>query len=99
MFAVTVIFTMRPGQIDAFLRLACAQATNSLRLEPGCHQFDIWTDPARPDQVYLYETYADAAAFDAHLASDHFKRFAEQTEPMVFDKQVATWAKQESTDE
>lgn len=99
MFAVTVIFTAAPGRIGDLLPLVRAQAANSLRLEADCHQFDVWTDPTRPDQVYLYETYTDAAAFDAHLASTHFARFSAETAPMIADKQVATWATQETTDE
>lgn len=99
MFAVTVTFTTRTGNMAAFLPLVRAQAANSLRLEPACHRFDVWTDVARPDEVFLYEIYQDAAAFDAHLASAHFKRFAEETAPMVSDKQVVTWSNEEQANE
>lgn len=99
MFAVTVTFTATPDGMAAFLPLVRAQAANSLRLEPECHRFDFWTDPARPDQVFLYEIYTDAAAFDAHLQSAHFKIFARETAPLVADKQVTTWATKETDDE
>lgn len=95
MFAVTVQFTTHPGQLDAFLPLMRRQAANSLSLEPACHRFDVWTDPARPDTVLLYELYSDAAAFDLHVASDHFKAFAAAVEPIVAGKEIVTWATQE----
>jgi quinol monooxygenase YgiN len=36
----------------------------------------------------LYEIYDDAVAFDAHLRSDHYARFAAATEHMVTMKTV-----------
>ncbi|MEM7522936.1 MAG: antibiotic biosynthesis monooxygenase [Pseudomonadota bacterium] len=38
--------------------------------------------------MFLYEVYDDAAAFDAHLASDHFKDFDAAVAPMVAAKTV-----------
>ncbi|MEL6701373.1 MAG: antibiotic biosynthesis monooxygenase, partial [Pseudomonadota bacterium] len=64
MYAVTVTFQIKPGQMAAFMPLMQANARTSLAAEPECHQFDIATDPARPDEVFLYELYTDAAAFD-----------------------------------
>ncbi|MBY8976229.1 antibiotic biosynthesis monooxygenase [Rhodobacteraceae bacterium NNCM2] len=98
MFAVTVIFNVNQNDMAAFLPLVRAQAANSLELESDCHLFDVWTDPARPDQVMLYEIYTDAAAFDLHLATDHFKTFSAAVEPMLMGKEVATWARQEKLD-
>ncbi|MEM6933157.1 MAG: putative quinol monooxygenase [Pseudomonadota bacterium] len=98
MFAVTVLFTLKPGEREAFLPLMRRQAINSLALEPECRHFDVWTDPARPEEVFLYELYSDAAAFDTHLNSDHFKSFASAVEPMLMDKTVTTWATEEQSD-
>lgn len=95
MFAVTVIFNVKPGGMATFLPLMRMQADNSLALEPECHHFDVWTDLARPDQVMLYEIYTDASAFDAHLASEHFKTFAAAVDPIIFHREIVTWATQE----
>ena len=59
-----------------------ANACASREREPGCRQFDVAVDPAEPACFYLYELYDDRAAFDAHLASEHFR---------VFDAQVRGW--------
>ncbi len=92
MFAVVVTFQIAPGQMAAFLPRMRANAAASLRHEPGCHRFDVCTDPARPDEVFLYELYTDQAAFDAHLATDHFKAFDAEAGPMIAGKSVATYA-------
>ena len=91
MFAVCVTFKINQGKMDAFLPLMHQNARTSLNEEVGCHQFDVATDAARPDEVFLYELYADRAAFETHLASAHFKAFDAAVASMIADKQVATW--------
>ena len=92
MYVVTVRFEIRPAEAAAFLHRMRRQAEESLRLEPGCTRFDICTDPARPERVFLYEIYADRAAFESHLASPHFRDFDAAVAPMVAEKAVETWA-------
>jgi autoinducer 2-degrading protein len=93
MFAVVVTFTLHPDQSGAFMPLMLGNAAQSLDLESACHQFDVCTDPANPDTVFLYELYTDAAAFQAHLASAHFKAFDAATTQMIASKDVRTFAK------
>jgi quinol monooxygenase YgiN len=90
-FAVTVSFRIRPGSNQRFLALMHDNAAASLALEPGCRQFDVCTDPARPDDVFLYEIYDSAAAFEAHLHSAHFRAFEGAIADMVASKQVLTY--------
>ena len=92
MYAVIVTFQISPGAMPGFLPLMADNAAASLRDEPGCHQFDVATDPARPDEVFLYEIYTDRAAFDTHLASAHFKLFDATVVPMITAKEVRTYA-------
>lgn len=91
MYVVTVKFTLAKGAAEAFMGLMRAQARNSLELEPGCHQFDVCSDPSDPGTVFLYELYTDEAAFQVHLASDHFKQFDADVADLVVDKQVACY--------
>jgi quinol monooxygenase YgiN len=51
--------------------------------EPGCRRFDIVNLASDPNHFFLYEVYDDEAAFKAHRASDHFKKYAEVTAKMV----------------
>ena len=92
MFAVIVTFQINPSDWAAFLPAMRDNAATSLAQEAGCHRFDVCTDPARPHEVFLYELYTDAAAFDAHLSSDHFKAFDARVAQMVASKSVATYA-------
>lgn len=90
MFVVTVEFIARNEHVEAFVRRVQRQSTDSLTQEPGCHVFDVCIDPERPKHVFLYEVYSDAAAFQAHLASEHFKAFDADVAPWVVEKNVAT---------
>ena len=91
MFAVVVTFTLSPGQMTRFLPLMVENAQISLRDEEGCHQFDVATDPDRPEEIFLYELYNDAEAFAKHLATGHFKRFDAATRDMIAAKSVTTY--------
>jgi quinol monooxygenase YgiN len=46
-----------------------------VRREPGCVAFTAYEARDTPGRFYLYETYTDAAAFDAHLKTDHVHAF------------------------
>ncbi|SFR33054.1 Quinol monooxygenase YgiN [Yoonia tamlensis] len=92
MFVVTVQFQIAPTHEIEFLAHMRQNAAQSLGAEPGCHQFDVCTDPARPCEVFLYEVYEDAQAFQDHLHSAHFKAFDAVVADMVLSKQVATFA-------
>lgn len=87
-FAVVVEFRIKPDQVEAFGEAMALQARNSLELEEACRQFDVFTDPLEPATFVLYELYDDEAAFEAHLASDHFASFAAHVEPMVLERNI-----------
>ena len=93
MFVVTVIFELKPGCAGEFEPAMLAQARNSLEAEPDCVQFDVCRHPERAEEFFLYEIYGDRAAFDAHLASPHFKRFDATVTPMVASKTVTFYEK------
>ena len=82
MYVVTVEFEIKADRLDDFRAQMIANARASREREPGCLQFDVCSDPAKPERIFLYEIYADRAAFDAHLAAEHFK---------TFDRTVAQW--------
>ncbi len=78
--------------MEAFLPLMLENARASVADEPDCHQFDVCTDPARPDSVFLYELYTDLAGFDAHRQTPHYKRFDGAVAAMIEAKDVRTFA-------
>lgn len=91
MYAVTVLFRIKPDVMAEFMPLMQANARTSLSQEPGCQQFDICTDTERAAEVFLYELYTNRAAFDAHLQSAHFKAFDAAVSEMIADKTIHTF--------
>jgi quinol monooxygenase YgiN len=46
------------------------------RLEPGCECYDLFHSTTDGRRIYvLLEKYRDAAALDAHRASEHYKAY------------------------
>lgn len=88
MLVITVTFDIGAPDVAAFTDLVRANAATSTSIEPGCRQFDVCTSPRTPGEIFLYEVYDDAEAFDRHLASAHFKAFDAAVAPMVRAKTV-----------
>lgn len=87
MFVIVVTFRIKPEYRESFEQAILKNAAESLASEPGCHLFDVCSDTAN-DDIFLYEVYQDAAAFDAHLASAHFKAFDALSAPWVAEKRI-----------
>jgi quinol monooxygenase YgiN len=91
MLVVTVRFKTKAGREEDFHAAVLDQARSSLRLEPDCHQFDVCRRLEDPAEVFLYEVYTDAAAFESHQKTDHFAAFGARVADMVAEKTVETW--------
>ncbi len=91
MYAVCVTFQLHQDSLAAFMPLMLRNAQTSLKDEVGCHRFDVLTNKDASDRVFLYELYTDRAAFDTHLAGDHFKTFDAAVAPMIAHKDIQTW--------
>lgn len=88
MFVVTVMFEIAPDRMERFLPLILENARQSKDTEPGCIQFDVCRAGTG---VFLYEVYANRAAFDAHLATRHFQSFDAAVADMIVDKTVTSF--------
>ena len=88
MLVVVVEFEVRPDARDRFLELVVENAAASLRIEPGCRQFDVCVDPDAPATVLLYEIYDNRLAFDRHLTLPHFLAFDAAARSLVLAKRV-----------
>jgi autoinducer 2-degrading protein len=87
-FAIVVEFGIRPGRMAEFRDLIVANATASVRDEPGCQRFDVLGDPAGENTIVLYEVYDDEAAFNEHTRSPHYLAFADASRDLVSAKTV-----------
>jgi quinol monooxygenase YgiN len=96
MYVVTVEFIVEPQQAAAFRREVVANARVSRDKEPDCRQFDVCTIPDDPTTIFLYEVYTNRAAFDAHLATSHFRTFDAAVGSWVVRKTVRIFERIES---
>lgn len=74
---VIAYWTAEEGEEDAVAEALTSLAEPS-RAEPGNLAYVVHRDPEDRRRFVIYESYADAAAYDAHAASDHFRRFGLQ---------------------
>ena len=72
MFALIVELRVKPDRSQQFLQAIEANATASVRDEPGCLRFDVVQDRDDPFHYFLYELYIDEPAFEAHRHAPHF---------------------------
>lgn len=93
MFVVCVTIKVEPDAMAKFLPIMQEQAHNSLTLEAECHQFDVSCAVQGLDEVFLYEVYSNAAAFDAHLETPHFQEFDATVAPLIRSKTIATYTR------
>jgi quinol monooxygenase YgiN len=72
-----------PDQVDAYKVALKEEIDASIRTEPGVLTLFAVSIKGHPEQIRLFETYRDAASYQAHLQSSHFKKYKEQTPRMV----------------
>jgi quinol monooxygenase YgiN len=72
-----------PDQVDAYKAALKEEISTSIQIEPGVLTLYAVSVKGHPEQIRLFETYRNAAAYQAHLQSPHFKKYKEQTKQMV----------------
>jgi quinol monooxygenase YgiN len=71
------------GQLNEYTAALREQIEASIRVEPGVLALYAVSVKDHPDQIRLFEMYADTAAYEAHLESPHFKKYKAATAGMV----------------
>lgn len=72
-----------PDQLEAYKAVLKEEIETSIRVEPGVLTLYAVSIKDHPEKIRLFETYRDAASYQAHLQSPHFKKYKEQTQHMV----------------
>jgi quinol monooxygenase YgiN len=70
--AVTALWEARDGEADAVADILSRFAPQA-RQEPGVKLFLVHRAKEHPAQFLFYELFDDAAAFEAHQQTPHFK--------------------------
>jgi quinol monooxygenase YgiN len=71
------------AQLDAYKFALKEEIETSIRVEPGVLTLYAVALKQHPEQIRLFETYRDAAAYESHLQSPHFKKYKARTQQMV----------------
>ena len=61
------------AQLDAYKLALKEEIETSIRVEPGVLTLYAVSIKKHPEQVRLFETYRDAAAYESHIQSPHSK--------------------------
>jgi len=77
-----------PSQIDRYTDAVRAEIEASVRLEPGVLAIYAVAEKDRPCRFRFFEMYADDAAYAAHIASAHFRTYADVTKDMITSKRL-----------
>lgn len=72
-----------PTQLEAYKAALREEIETSIRVEPGVLTLFAVSVKGEPNQIRLFESYASPAAYQAHLQSEHFKKYKSLTAAMV----------------
>lgn len=85
-FVIIAQYQVRAGEEEK-VEAALRQMVAPTRAEPGNLDYQVFRDPKDPALFVLFEKYADEAAFEAHLGSQHFATWlAGQVRPALADR-------------
>jgi quinol monooxygenase YgiN len=71
------------AQLDAYKAAVQEQIDAAIRKEPGVLVLYAVSEKDDPTRVKVFEIYRDRSAYEAHLGSDHFKKYKATVENMV----------------
>jgi quinol monooxygenase YgiN len=74
MILVTAFARLRPDAREDALT-AARRMQEATAAEQGCHEYRFWTAIDDPDEIFLFERWADQTALDAHFAAPHTREF------------------------
>lgn len=72
-----------PEYLEEYMKYAVEVGETSLRTEPGVVTMYAVSEKENPCKITILETYASRAAYEKHIASEHFQRYKQGTLHMV----------------
>ncbi len=76
-YVVLARWTAKEGQEDRLAEI-CDEMTEPSRAESGNAYYQAQRSTENPRLFLLYEQYEDEAAYEAHMASEHFTRLVKE---------------------
>lgn len=72
-----------PQHLDEYMKYAVEVGEVSLRIEPGVLSMYAVSEKENPCKITILETYVSKAAYEKHIASEHFQKYKQGTLHMV----------------
>lgn len=89
MLLINVIYTMKPGQREVFLKEVQAQGIlDAVRREDGCLEYTYYLPVEEDDTLLLVERWRDQAAQQVHLTTPHMAALGKVKEQCVVRTQI-----------
>jgi autoinducer 2-degrading protein len=88
---LVVEYDIVPAEIDKFIT-AVEELDAAYVKEPGCRQFNIAISQKDPNHVLLFEAWDNAAAHDAQLTSDRFKKYEATAANMIAKRDIRAFS-------
>lgn len=77
-----------PEQLVAYTAAVREEMEDSIRLEPGVMAIYSVAEKDKPNSLRFFEIYASDEAYQAHIASPHFKKYVAITQPMILSRKL-----------
>ena len=74
---------VHPEHLEEYMKYAAEVGEVSLRTEPGVLTMYAVGEKENPCKITILETYASQAAYESHVASEHFQKYKQGTLHMV----------------
>lgn len=90
--AFTVMWEVRDGEVEAAADIIARFAPEA-RKEPGLELLMVNRCVANPSEFLFYEVFTDAAAFEAHQQTPHFRKLImEEALPRLAKRERVQWS-------
>jgi quinol monooxygenase YgiN len=77
-----------PAHLDAYTAAVKEEMETSVRVEPGVLAIYAVAEKENPSKLRFFEMYADDAAYRAHIAAPHFRKYVETTKDMITSRRL-----------
>ncbi len=77
-----------PASLERFTAAVKEEMEISVRVEPGVLAIYAVAEKDAPQRLRFFEIYADEAAYRAHIASPHFRKYFETTKDMITSRRL-----------
>ena len=75
--------TVDSTKLDEYKAALKEQMQSALRIEKGVLAYSAVEDKKNPSKITILETYASTEAYQAHIQTEHFKKYKEAVADMV----------------